>query len=51
MIQFKVKTSNNIFLISILAFTPYITNSNILPTSLNFIKNPDVLDIFYKSSH
>jgi len=45
MIQFKAKTPNNILLIPTLAFTPYITNPNVLVTSLNFNKDPNVLDL------
>jgi len=48
MVQFKAKTPNNIFLIPTLAFIPYLTNPNVLVTSLNFIKNPDVLDFPYQ---
>jgi len=45
MIQFKEKTPNNILLISNLAFTPYVTSSNVLATSLYFNKKLNVLDI------
>jgi len=46
MIQFKAKTPNNILQISTLAFTPYVTIPNVLSASLNFNKNPNVLDLF-----
>jgi len=47
MIQFKVKTPNNIFLISTLIFTFYVTSHNISSTSLNLNKkNPNILAIF-----
>ena len=45
MIQFKAKTPNNILLIPTLTFTPYVTSPNVLATSLNFYKNPNVLDL------
>jgi len=45
MIQFKVKTPNNILLIPTLAFTPYVTSANVLATSLNFNKSLNVLDL------
>jgi len=46
MIQFKAKTLNNILLISTLASTLYVTSpTNVLAASLNFNKNPTVLDI------
>jgi len=44
-IQFKTKIPNNILLIPTLAFTPYVKGSNVLATSLNFNKNPNVLDL------
>jgi len=47
-IQFKAKTSNNIFLILTLAFTPYVTRPYILAVSPNFYKNPNVLNISLK---
>jgi len=47
MIQFKAKTLNNILLIPTLTFTPYVTNPNILATSLNLNnKNSNILVIF-----
>jgi len=45
MIQFKAKTLNYILLIPNLVFTPYITSTNVLATSLNFNKNPNVLEL------
>jgi len=45
MIQFKVKTPNNIIITRTLAFTPYITSPNVLAKSLKFNKNPNVLDL------
>jgi len=52
MIQFKAKTPNNILLILILAFTPYVTSPNVLATSLNLNnKNTNVLTIFVISLH
>ena len=48
MIQFKAKTSNNIFLILSLEFTPFVT-SNVLPTSLNVNhKNHMSTNVYYK---
>jgi len=52
MIQFKAKTPNNIFIILTFTFTPYVTSPNILGASLNFYKNPNILNIFLLlSSH
>jgi len=45
MIQFKAKTPNNILLIPTLTFTPYVISPNVLASSLNFNKNPNVLDL------
>jgi len=49
MIQFKEKTPNNIFLIPSLAFTPFVTNLNVLSISLNLNnKNPISCNFYYK---
>jgi len=39
----KQKHQNNILLIRTLVFTPYVTSFDVLATSLNFNKNPNVL--------
>jgi len=49
MIQFKAKTTNNVLLILSLAFTPFVTSCNVLPTSLNLNnKNPMSNNFDYK---
>ena len=49
MIQFKVKTPNNILLITYLAFIPFVTSRNVLPTNVNLNnKNPTSNNFYYK---
>jgi len=47
MIQLKTKIPDNIFLIPCLAFTPFVTSFNVLPTSLNLINKNLMSSKFY----